>query len=199
MIAELADFWGKTALVSPPVGVTNETEMFRGHFSLGACLGVSAFSLFTEKRDIMSDKEYPVTGGGPSEGKPDGVAASPATDNAENVSGRHGGGESQGGAYPNPHSGKAPTNSGFMGHGGQTEIEYHGNQSANGGAGNAAAGTGSASPERTNAPLGTGPEWQPHRVSSAGASFEVIETSGVAQAELTGNVGNKPAGPGSDQ
>jgi hypothetical protein len=37
-------------------------------------------------------------------------------------------GESQGGAYPNPHSGKrakagADT---FLGHGGQTEIGYHG-------------------------------------------------------------------------
>jgi len=38
------------------------------------------------------------------------------------------GGESQGGAYPNPHSGK-DAQSGpddFMGHGGQTEMGYHG-------------------------------------------------------------------------
>jgi hypothetical protein len=41
-------------------------------------------------------------------------------------SGRGGGGDSQGGAYPNPHTGKKPGNSGFMGHGGQTEMEYHG-------------------------------------------------------------------------
>lgn len=34
-------------------------------------------------------------------------------------------GESQGGAYPNPHRGKKPKG-GFMGHGGQTEIDYHG-------------------------------------------------------------------------
>ena len=37
-----------------------------------------------------------------------------------------GGGESQGGAYPNPHSGKKPKSGGFMGHGGQTEMAYHG-------------------------------------------------------------------------
>ena len=37
-----------------------------------------------------------------------------------------GGGESQGGAYPNPHTGKKPTKGGYMGKGGQTEMEYHG-------------------------------------------------------------------------
>lgn len=38
-------------------------------------------------------------------------------------------GESQGGAYPNPHTGKDGSPDGpdsFMGHGGQTEIDYHG-------------------------------------------------------------------------
>ena len=34
-------------------------------------------------------------------------------------------GESGGGAYPNPHSGKDPKG-GFSDHGGQTEIGYHG-------------------------------------------------------------------------
>ena len=38
-----------------------------------------------------------------------------------------GGGESQGGAYPNPHTGKKkPENDGLMGHGGQSEMGYHG-------------------------------------------------------------------------
>lgn len=37
-----------------------------------------------------------------------------------------GGGDSGGGAYPNPHTGKKPENGGFMGHGGQTEMPYHG-------------------------------------------------------------------------
>jgi hypothetical protein len=37
-----------------------------------------------------------------------------------------GGSESDGGAYPNPHTGKTPKGGGFMGHGGQTEIAYSG-------------------------------------------------------------------------
>ena len=37
-----------------------------------------------------------------------------------------GGGESGGGSYPNPHTGKKPEGGGFMGHGGQTEIDYSG-------------------------------------------------------------------------
>ncbi len=41
-------------------------------------------------------------------------------------SGASGGGESGGGAYPNPHTGKKPEGGGFMGHGGQTEMSYHG-------------------------------------------------------------------------
>ncbi len=36
------------------------------------------------------------------------------------------GGESGGGAYPNPHQGKEEKKDGFLGHGGQTEIGYHG-------------------------------------------------------------------------
>lgn len=39
-------------------------------------------------------------------------------------SGRSGGGDSAGGAYPNPHTGKKPAKGGFTG--GQTEKEYHG-------------------------------------------------------------------------
>lgn len=40
-----------------------------------------------------------------------------------------GGGESGGGAYPNPHTGKEESADGpgtFGGHGGQTDIAYHG-------------------------------------------------------------------------
>ena len=41
--------------------------------------------------------------------------------------GRGGGGDSGGGAYPNPHSGKDGSGDrGFMGHGGQSEMAYHG-------------------------------------------------------------------------
>jgi hypothetical protein len=44
----------------------------------------------------------------------------------DKLNGRGGGGDSGGGAYPNPHSGKKPGNGGYMGHGGQTEMPYHG-------------------------------------------------------------------------
>lgn len=46
----------------------------------------------------------------------------------EKLNGRAGGGDSGGGAYPNPHSGKEGNSSreGYMGHGGQTEMAYHG-------------------------------------------------------------------------
>ena len=43
----------------------------------------------------------------------------------DEYSGRSGGGDSGGGAYPNPHQGKKPKG-GFLGHGGQTEMAYHG-------------------------------------------------------------------------
>ena len=45
----------------------------------------------------------------------------------EKLHGRLGGGESGGGAYPNPHSGKeGGDREGYMGSGGQTEMPYHG-------------------------------------------------------------------------
>ena len=39
-----------------------------------------------------------------------------------------GGGDSGGGAYPNPHTGKEGKGGGFMSHGGQTDIAYHGGE-----------------------------------------------------------------------
>lgn len=42
----------------------------------------------------------------------------------DKMNGRSGGGDSGGGAYPNPHSGKAPKDAGFTG--GQTDKAYHG-------------------------------------------------------------------------
>ncbi|TFI56792.1 hypothetical protein E2493_18340 [Sphingomonas parva] len=47
-------------------------------------------------------------------------------DKQESFNGSTGGGQAGGGAYPNPHSGKEGTSDGFMGHGGQTEMPYHG-------------------------------------------------------------------------
>ncbi|WP_294303204.1 hypothetical protein [uncultured Sphingomonas sp.] len=60
-----------------------------------------------------------------------GTTPNPADDNGE-VASRRGAdqkGESQGGAYPNPHTGKDGSPEGpdkFMGHGGQTDIDDHG-------------------------------------------------------------------------
>ncbi len=52
------------------------------------------------------------------------------------------GGESGGGAYPNPHTGKTPEGGGFMGHGGQTHIDYSGTGTDDDEVGNANAVTG---------------------------------------------------------
>ena len=45
----------------------------------------------------------------------------------EKLNGRTGGGDSGGGAYPNPHTGKEGSGKdGYMGSGGQTDVGYHG-------------------------------------------------------------------------
>lgn len=64
----------------------------------------------------MGDKyKVQADGGDGREGAPDG------TNNP------HGTGESDGGAYPNPHTGgDREDEAGLMGHGGQSDIGYHG-------------------------------------------------------------------------
>ena len=59
----------------------------------------------------------------PHEGVPDGTSDPSPT-------GRGGAGESGGGAYPNPHTGKSEEarEEGFGKHGGQTVMGYHGSQ-----------------------------------------------------------------------
>jgi hypothetical protein len=48
-------------------------------------------------------------------------------EDVDKMNGRTGGGDSGGGAYPNPHTGKeGGGKDGYMGHGGQTEMPYHG-------------------------------------------------------------------------
>ena len=52
-----------------------------------------------------------------------------AEESKAKLGGRRGGGDSGGGAYPNPHTGKegeGGDREGFLGHGGQTEMGYHG-------------------------------------------------------------------------
>ncbi|HEX8654300.1 MAG TPA: hypothetical protein VF693_03645 [Allosphingosinicella sp.] len=47
-------------------------------------------------------------------------------ENKDTLAGRTGGGDSGGGAYPNPHTGKEGDRGGFLDHGGQTDMPYHG-------------------------------------------------------------------------
>ena len=132
----------------------------------------------------MADKKkMPVSGGGPGKGKLDGVSGSPATGEPGQVNGRLAGGESGGGAYPNPHDGKASSAPGFMGHGGQSEIAYHGAENPN------ATTTSGDSRAQQSGVEGTGsPARKPHSVQAGGRVIDVIEDSGVAAAEATGKV-----------
>lgn len=131
----------------------------------------------------MSTHEMPSDGGGEQKGKPDGVSGGPQ---GGNVHGRTEGGESGGGGYANPNTGKTPANSGFMGHGGQTEMDYHGGDQ---GSRNAATGGGGADDADAGPAPPPAPDRESRRVAGDTGSFEVIETSGVAQAEATGTIG----------
>ena len=141
----------------------------------------------------MSKVETPVSGGDEHKGAPDGESGSPSPRGDANVQGRTRGGESGGGAYPNPHTGKKPTGGGFMGHGGQTEMEYYGGgQAGEGGdAPNAAAGSDSSDGQERGAAPPAQPDREPRQASGGGQSFSVTETDGVAQAEATGNIGKE--------
>jgi hypothetical protein len=145
----------------------------------------------------MSDKvPTPVSGNLDSKGAPDGVGDVPRKTDANGVHGRSAEGESGGGAYPNPHTGKTETNSGFMAHGGQTDIAYHGGGQAGDDGGNAPNGVAGSSGDtseagaeaRATAPS-TDADRKAHDISSDGGTIKVVETSGTAEAEATGKVG----------
>jgi hypothetical protein len=134
----------------------------------------------------MSKTKMPVDGGGSHKGEPDGVSASPGEDRGANVHGRTDGGESGGGAYPNPHTGKKPTNSGPFGHGGQTLMDYHGGPQAGENSATGAGYSGSEAGDRAPSPE---PERATRHVEANGQGFDVTVTSGVAEAERSGKVG----------
>ncbi|MEO6580503.1 MAG: hypothetical protein ABIN83_05070 [Sphingomicrobium sp.] len=78
----------------------------------------------------MSDKkQMPADGGGRFKGAPDGVSGAPDTGEPGISHGRSSGGESGGGAYPNPHTGKDSADAGF--HGGQSDPTYYGGDNPN--------------------------------------------------------------------
>lgn len=137
----------------------------------------------------MSEVETPVSGGNQDQGTPDGVAGSP---DGGNVGGRTTGGESGGGGYDNPHEGQEPSGGGFMGHGGQTDIAYHGGGQAGeqgDAAPNAVTGADSSDGTEDASEAWTAPTYDPHPVNAGGRTFEVVETNGIAQAEMLGKVG----------
>lgn len=144
----------------------------------------------------MSTVKTPVSGGGSHQGAPDGVSDTPGSEPGVGIQGRTAGGESGGGAYPNPQTGRKPTVSGFMGHGGQTDMAYHGGGQAGeqgGDAPNAATGSATSDGEERDAAPASAAEHKPHAAQTASGTISVIETSGVAEAESTGKVGTDAA------
>jgi hypothetical protein len=115
--------------------------------------------------------------------------------------GRGRGGESGGGSYDNPHAGKEPH--GFEG--GQSVRGYFGPGQLDGekadpgqagivGQGGDTVETvgGSGDSERAGAP-GTTPVHKPSLVTAGGRTFEVVQESGVAEAEVNGKVATDAA------
>lgn len=141
----------------------------------------------------MSDTvPTPVTGNSQDKGKPDGV----------NTPGRGEGGDSGGGSYENPHSGKDGNSDvgGFMGHGGQTDIGYHGggqpgtegsetdNATTRGDGGESATGNAASKDGPTGPDQDFDAEY-PRATTAEGRPIEVVDTSGIAAAEATGTTG----------
>ncbi|WP_375419683.1 hypothetical protein [uncultured Sphingomonas sp.] len=151
----------------------------------------------------MSDKQpTPVSGGGDRTGKPDGVNESDA---------RTAGGESGGGGYDNPHTGKDGNSdaNGILGHGGQTEIGYHGGGQAgsDGQATDNATAEGSSDVDKDGEsgpkPGPTGPDQDfsaeyLREIEVDGRRLEIIDTSGIAAAEAAGTIGRDNDANGSD-
>lgn len=137
----------------------------------------------------------PVSGNEADKGKPDGV----------NSPGRGEGGDSGGGSYENPHSGKDGDGGfgGFFGHGGQTDIGYHGGgQLGSEGSetenattkGDGPHADGDAGPEP--GPVGDGDntaEEYPRSTTVEGRPTEIVDTSGIAAAEAMGTTGRDGA------
>lgn len=108
----------------------------------------------------MHTTENPVSGGDDGKGAADGVSGAPG-EKGQDVHGRTEGGESGDSSYPNPQTGRSPTNSGMMGHGGRTEIGYQAGKQG-GDAPNAATHWDSAEGAEEGATAWTVPTYAPH-------------------------------------
>ena len=148
--------------------------------------------------------KMPADGGGFRKGEPDGVSGTPGSDETGRVHGRTGGGESAGGAYPNPDSDPEPSGpksskgAGILGHAGQSEKAYYGGANPN-----ATTGGGLLSDAQDGSKDGASPIRKSHAAGAEGQDIEVIEDSGIAAAEATGKVAtdapyeNEQKNPGS--
>jgi len=155
----------------------------------------------------MADKTpMPVSGNPATKGEADGV-------NVSHPSGRATPGESGGGSYPTgSDAGHHRSDSGHF-DGGQSEKGYHGGGQAGEDGAETANATTRGSDDYSDqgsaaAKLGpSGPEQVPHAeatrtITVEGRTFDVVETSGTAIAEESGNVGregqhaNDPEAPG---
>lgn len=142
----------------------------------------------------MTDKvPTPVSGNPDSKGAPDGVSGAPGRSDRD-IDGRKGGGESEGGAYPNPNAGKTPEGGGVMGHGGQTEMDYHGSgQAGETGDGAPNAVTGSSGDGDPDGDTGVAVPRHVREAATRDGGVTVEETSGIAAAEAAGKVGTDAA------
>jgi hypothetical protein len=134
---------------------------------------------------VTDKKEMPANGGGAAKGKPDGVSGSPDTGETGQIHGRSGGGESGGGAYPNPYSGKGSADTGSSDLGAQNAYFGGDNPNATTKPQNSLEKEEPAA-EESDPSLG-----EAHRVEAGGRTFEVIEESGVAAAIAAGKTGTE--------
>ena len=79
-----------------------------------------------------------------------------------------------------------------MGHGGQTDIAYHGGGQAGtdgGDAPNAVTSSDTSDGTEQDTAPWAAPEYDPRDVMAGGQTFKVVQTSGIAEAEASGKVG----------
>lgn len=104
--------------------------------------------------------------------------------------GRSSGGETGGGSYENPHTGKEARGEGGSFDGGQSVKGYHGPGQLDGKDADSVDSNGGGEADELSQAT---PDAKPHRVSASGRTFEVVQESGIAEAEVSGKVGTDAA------